>query len=110
MKKQKVSEEFLNEVESLKDMQCELIITSNKSVYFALSSAAMCGVLHESKKVIIGRTQIVNDEEQLVWERIDASEMDNEKSIIESAIECNITDHRIVEKMNCQLALTGRAF
>ena len=70
----------------------------------------MCGVLNKDRKVIIGRTENVNNVETLVWERIDTNELDNTRSLLESAVEANITDHRIVEKMNCQLALTGKAY
>jgi len=61
----------------------------------------MCGVLNKDKKVIIGRTEHVNNVETLVWERMDTNDMENEKSLLESAVETNITDLSIIEKMSC---------
>ncbi len=70
----------------------------------------MGGILNQNLPVIIGRTRLINNIEEIIWEKIECNNFDTEKSLLEAPEELNITEYSVIENIDCQLAMTGKAF
>lgn len=110
LKKIQVEEDFPEVVGMLKDHNVNLVVTSNTSLYLALSAATKANILDQEKPVLVGRTSILNQVETLVWEKIESKKEDFESSVLEPTEELNVADEYFFENTDCQVALTGSAF
>lgn len=78
-----------------------MIVTSNTSLYLAISAATRANIMDPDRAVLIGRTSLINNMETLTWEKIESKKEDFENSVLEPAEDLNVTEGEFFENTEC---------
>lgn len=101
LKKICIEENFPEVVDQLKEHNLQMIVTSNTSLYLAISAATRANIMDPDRAVLIGRTSLINNMETLTWEKIESKKEDFENSVLEPAEDLNVTEGEFFENTEC---------
>ena len=110
LKKISVQEGVVETVEKIKENNLDVVVTSNTSLYLAISAANRVNIVNSEQPILIGRTVSLNNVETLQWEKIESKKDDFENSVLEPAEDINVNEEEFYKNSSLQIAITGRAF